>query len=119
MRESPAVEVVKLLSEVPGLRVLAAEPHIDALPAELQGTKVTLTDALTAIDRADIVLLLVDHRQFGLIDARAFESKKLIDTRGLWTWRKAQRPDARIEGKRSREDRLRGHPLRRASDRAA
>jgi len=119
VRESPAIEVVKLLADLPGLRVIAAEPHIDALPHELQGTKVTFTDALTAIDRADIVVLLVDHRQFGLIDPRALEDKKLVDTRGLWTWRKAQRPDARIEGKRSRDERERGHPMRRASDRPA
>jgi UDP-N-acetyl-D-mannosaminuronic acid dehydrogenase len=119
VRESPAIEVVKLLSEVKGLRVIAAEPHVDALPRDLEGTGVTFTDALTAIDRADIVVLLVDHRQFGLIDPRALEDKKLVDTRGLWTWKKAQRPDARIEGKKAREDRERGHPLRRATDKAA
>ncbi len=119
VRESPAIEVVKLLSGLKGVRVIAAEPHIDALPRELEGTGVTFADALTAIDRADIVVLLVDHRQFGLIDPRALEDKKLVDTRGLWTWKKAQRPDARIEGKRTREERERGHPLRRASDQAA
>jgi UDP-N-acetyl-D-mannosaminuronic acid dehydrogenase len=119
VRESPAVEVVKLLAERPGIRVIAAEPHIDALPAELHGRGIIFTDALSAIDRADIVVLLVDHRHFGLIDPRALEDKKLVDTRGLWTWRKAQRPDARIEGKKAREDRERGHPLRRATDRQA
>lgn len=119
VRESPAVEVVKLLSELEGIKIVAAEPHIDALPAELQGKGIVFTDALSAIDRADIVVLLVDHRQFGLIDPEALADKKLVDTRGLWTWRKARKPDARIEGKKARADRERGHPLRRASDRAA
>ena len=102
MRESPAVEVVRLLSELPEVKIVAAEPHAHALPPELQNRNVAFTDALSAIDRADIVVLLVDHRQFGLIDAEALGHKKLIDTRGLWTWRKARKPDARIEGKKSR-----------------
>ncbi|TIU90777.1 MAG: UDP-N-acetyl-D-mannosamine dehydrogenase, partial [Mesorhizobium sp.] len=35
------------------------------------------------------------------VDPEALKDKKLIDTRGLWTWRKARKPDARIEGKKS------------------
>ena len=119
VRESPAVDVVKALADVPNIRLIAAEPHIDALPHELEGKGIIFTDALNAIDRAEIVVLLVDHRQLGLIDPKALEDKKLVDTRGLWTWKKAQKPDARIEGKKAREDRERGHPLRRASDRQA
>lgn len=119
VRESPAVEVVKALAEVPNIKLIAAEPHISALPEELHGKGIIFTDALSAIDRADIVVLLVDHRQLGLIDPKALEDKKLVDTRGLWTWKKSQRPDARIEGRKAREDRERGHPLRRASDRVA
>jgi UDP-N-acetyl-D-mannosaminuronic acid dehydrogenase len=115
LRESPAVEVVKLLADVPNLRLLAAEPHTNALPSELEGLGIRFTDALTAIDKADIVVLLVDHRQFALIDSEALGDKKLVDTRGLWTWRKARRPDARIAGPRSRQP----HPLRRITDRAA
>ncbi|WP_421759074.1 UDP-N-acetyl-D-mannosamine dehydrogenase [Devosia sp.] len=115
LRESPAVEVVKLLADIPNLRLLAAEPHTNALPRELEGLGIRFTDALTAIDKADIVVLLVDHRQFALIDSEALGDKKLVDTRGLWTWRKARRPDARIEGPRSRQP----HPLRRITDRAA
>jgi UDP-N-acetyl-D-mannosaminuronic acid dehydrogenase len=102
MRESPAVEVVRLLADIPNLRVIAAEPHTHALPPELDGKGILFTDALSAIDKADIVVLLVDHRQFNLIDAGALSDKKLIDTRGLWTWRKARKPDARIEGNQAK-----------------
>lgn len=96
LRESPAVEVVKLLSEEAGFDVLAVEPHAHGLPAELEGLGIRFTDALTAIDQADIVVLLVDHRQFNLIDPAALDGKVLIDTRGLWTWRRAQRQDSRV-----------------------
>ena len=99
LRESPAVEVVKLLAEVGVGRIIASEPHAKGLPKELLGLGIEFRDALTAIDEADVVVLLVDHRQFGLIDPEALKDKKLIDTRGLWTWRKARKPDARIEGK--------------------
>jgi len=114
MRESPAVDVVRLLAEIPGIKLLAAEPHAQGLPLELQGLGITFTDALTAIDKADIVVLLVDHRHFNLIDPEALQDKKLVDTRGLWTWRKARRPDARIEGRNSAT-----RPRRRSTDRAA
>src|SRR5690606_27423204 len=91
LRESPAIEVVKLLAEAKVGRILAAEPNADELPEELSRLGVEFCDALTAIDRADIVVLLVDHRQFELIDPAALKGKALIDTRGLWTWRKARR----------------------------
>lgn len=101
MRESPAVDVVDLLSNNKDIRLVVAEPHARALPNALQGKDIVFTDALTAIDEADIVVLLVDHRQFNFIDSESLKDKKLVDTRGLWTWRKARRPDARIEGKKS------------------
>ena len=97
LRESPAVEVVKLLADIPNVRIIAAEPHSRGLPHELEGRGIVFTDALSAIDQADIVVLLVDHRQFNLIDPEALTDKKLVDTRGLWTWRKARKADARIE----------------------
>jgi UDP-N-acetyl-D-mannosaminuronic acid dehydrogenase len=101
MRESPAVEVVDLLSANADIRLVVAEPHARSLPAALLDKNIIFTDALTAIDEADIVVLLVDHRQFNFIDSESLKDKKLVDTRGLWTWRKARRPDARIEGKKA------------------
>ena len=118
LRESPAVEVVRLLSEVPNLRIIAAEPHTHGLPHELEGKGIQFTDALSAIDRADIVVLLVDHRQFSLIDPEALADKKLVDTRGLWTWRKARKPDARIEGRKSKAA-AKDQPALRITERAA
>ena len=50
-----------------------------------------------------------------MIDPEALKDKKLVDTRGLWTWRKARKPDARIEGKKSKQPQFR----RRVTDRAA
>ena len=50
LRESPAVEVVKLLSELPGVKIVAAEPHTKGLPHELEGRGIAFTDQLIASD---------------------------------------------------------------------
>jgi UDP-N-acetyl-D-mannosaminuronic acid dehydrogenase len=88
LRESPAVEIVRTLALENVGRVLAVEPHISRLPANLNGSlgagKVTLLPADEAIAQADIVVLLVNHRAFGAIDRASLAGKVLIDTRGAW-----------------------------------
>lgn len=103
LRESPAVEVVNLLADTDAFDLLLVEPHITALPADLARRGLALTDALNAIERADIVLLLVDHRQFGLIDLTALEGKALVDTRGFWTWKRAPKSAATLKAPGQRE----------------
>ena len=84
LRESPSVEIVRLLSERPDLRVLVVEPNITELPASLQGLRnVTLVDADTARHNADIVALLVGHRQFHRMDKKLLLSKVVLDVIGL------------------------------------
>ncbi len=88
IRESPAIEIVRSLADKKVGQIFASEPHIDKLPATLEGRGIQFRDALTAIDQADIIVLLVDHRQYHLIDRDALRGKQLVDTRGLWSWRK-------------------------------
>jgi UDP-N-acetyl-D-mannosaminuronic acid dehydrogenase len=90
LRESPAVEIVTSLAEKKVGRILAAEPNIENLPESMTRLGIELQDPLSAIDAANIVVLLVDHRQFAMIDAAALGARKLVDTRGLWTWRQEQ-----------------------------
>ncbi len=81
LRESPAVEIAEQLAAA-GLKVLAVEPHVTALPKVLQGRAelVSLADALA---RASVVVLLVDHRAFAGLTLAQLAGKKLIDTRGV------------------------------------
>ena len=44
----------------------------------------TLTETETAIEQADIVLLLVDHNEFISLDASLLAQKIVHDTRGVW-----------------------------------
>ena len=83
LRESPALEICQKLAVSDRYEVLAVEPNIAQLPDSFAG-KVELLDAEVAIGRADIVLLLVDHRPFRDIPANLLANKHLIDTRGMW-----------------------------------
>ena len=83
LRESPAVEIVLNLVASKVGRVLVAEPYISELPAYLSG-RVELAPLDSAVDAADIVVLLVNHQEFIHFDHRKLEGKALIDTRGVW-----------------------------------
>ena len=76
LRESPAVKIVdQLISEDIG-QILVSEPNIS------EHGRFTLVDHQAAVAQADIVLLLVDHREFKRLKAIDFKEKILIDTRG-------------------------------------
>ncbi|GAB5389761.1 MAG: UDP-N-acetyl-D-mannosamine dehydrogenase VpsB [Alphaproteobacteria bacterium] len=66
LRESPSITIIKDLAEShPNATILAVEPHVDAMPRELQGLdNVELVSWQDAAERADVVALLVGHREF-------------------------------------------------------
>lgn len=82
LRESPAVAICKALVETHAAELLAVEPHIETLPGSLAGG-MQLVDVEAALDRADIMLILVDHQQFRDLGAEPFKRAQVIDTRGL------------------------------------
>lgn len=85
LRESPALNITEALSDqFSESKILSAEPHIDELPQRLQNRdNLTLTPVDEAIERADIVVLLVDHAAFADLGEAAYK-KRVIDTRGQW-----------------------------------
>ncbi len=84
LRESPAVRIVRTLAEQQVGELLVVEPHVPALPRELSGFGLELHDLDHALERADIVLLLVDHAAFVRVERDALRDKLVIDTRGAW-----------------------------------
>lgn len=85
LRESPAMEIAVELAKSAAGCVLAVEPHVNSLPKPLQGlAAVEFVAAAEAVRRADIVVLLVNHRQFAAIDRKDLQDKVVIDTRGFW-----------------------------------
>lgn len=78
VRESPALHILEIMASQNVVSLLAVEPNISVGDAILGVPLVTYEEAT---ERADIHVLLVDHKVFK-------ESKKprgiLIDTRGIW-----------------------------------
>lgn len=85
LRESPSVEIVLDISKrrLCG-RLLVVEPYVDELPRALGAGSVELVPLDTALASADVVVLLVDHKQFKSLDRSLLVGKTVIDTRGAW-----------------------------------
>ncbi|NKX55362.1 UDP-N-acetyl-D-mannosamine dehydrogenase [Arthrobacter mobilis] len=85
-RESPAMDVVRLLADAaPGATLLAVDPHVPALPQALAGAgNIGLAELDTALEAADLVVLLVDHDEFKALDQDRLLGRRIIDTRGVW-----------------------------------
>lgn len=86
LRESPAIDITQRLAQkFAGAKVLAVEPNVQALPAKLDGVaNVEFAQFEDAIERADVVLLLVDHDEFKTVPATALAGKQVVDTKGIW-----------------------------------
>lgn len=65
LRESPALEITKMLSDNAEYSILAVEPNIDTLPKVLANRKnIEITSLENAIKDADVVCILVKHKEF-------------------------------------------------------
>ena len=86
LRESPALNIaVDLAEELEDKTVFAIEPNVSELPKRLKGfDNVQLKEYNDAIAEADVVVLLVDHKEFKEFDKTKLEGKEIIDTKGLW-----------------------------------
>lgn len=80
LRESPAAEIAKNIIAFHSGPVLIVEPNIDTLP--INGFKnAKLSSIEDGLSESDILVLLVDHKEFLSIDT---PNKLIIDTRGIW-----------------------------------
>lgn len=84
LRESPAVEIVAHLAKDKIGEILVVEPHINVIPSTLKSLGLELWDFDRAVDKANILLLLVDHMSFLNIDHDVIKDKIVVDTRGVW-----------------------------------
>lgn len=77
LRESPAVGIVQQLQKESIATILVCEPNIDS------HDEFELVSLEVALSRADIVLLLVDHKPFCKLKAADLKEKIVIDTKGI------------------------------------
>ncbi len=76
LRESPALQITRNLTNTIGCKVIAVEPNVQAINEDFE--LVTLD---TAFSKADVYVLLVDHYQF-----KRFKPvfTYIVDTKGIW-----------------------------------
>jgi len=84
LRESPAVAITLQIMESHAGQIVVVEPNIDEVPKTM-AKKINLMSIDTALAEADVVVLLVDHKEFKEITIGNLLNKSLIDTRGIWT----------------------------------
>ena len=80
LRESPALTIVEAIAKIHVGKTVAVEPHISRLPKPVKNLR--LSHNLEEGKEADIVLLLVDHKEFKSL--RGLDCNIIIDTRGIW-----------------------------------
>ena len=74
LRESPAIQITKMLSEKFPDKILAVEPNIKTLPADL-AEMVSLVNLQEAVETANLHVFLVEHNEFKSI----LRNKKLTE----------------------------------------
>ena len=84
LRESPALTIAQKISATHPGRVLVVEPNIEELPSMLANSSLIHKNSEQALNEADVVVLLVDHKAFKDIPLVALRKCKVIDTRGMW-----------------------------------
>jgi UDP-N-acetyl-D-mannosaminuronic acid dehydrogenase len=86
IRESPAIDVVALIANaLPEVEIMVADPYVDELPPKLRSNaNLRLVGAGEAADRADIIVLLVEHEAFKALRHSRHNGKVVYDTRGAW-----------------------------------
>jgi len=86
LRESPALEITQTLIESDVGEILAVEPNVQTLPEKLKN-KVLLVSLADALERCNVLAVLVDHKQFKHLSMGDLARKIVIDTRGLFTYK--------------------------------
>lgn len=87
VRESPSLEIVKTVTKrLPCVEILVVEPYVKELNLQLRvASNARLVGVEEALDKANILVLLVDHDMFYDIPADRLAGKQIIDSRGCWT----------------------------------
>ena len=64
-------------------QTLVVEPNIEQLPKKLIGHADLVTTA-DALRQADVIVMLVDHKQFKAVPAAQVTQSYIVDTKGVW-----------------------------------
>jgi UDP-N-acetyl-D-mannosaminuronic acid dehydrogenase len=82
LRESPALAITRKVTQL-GCQVLAVEPNIEALSGKLAADNLELSGLHQALDCADVICVLVKHREFFEAVSDICKHAQIIDAVGL------------------------------------
>jgi len=78
IRESPALEIARHLQNAFSGRLLVSDPYVKSVPG------FHLVPWTETVAQADVLVLLVDHREFLQLPPKTRRGQVRIDTRGIW-----------------------------------
>lgn len=84
LRESPALDITKMLAEKNNAKVLVVEPNITKLPESLSKLGVELVSLEEALSQSNTLAVLVDHKEFKAIPPELVAKKIIVDSRGIF-----------------------------------
>lgn len=84
LRESPALEIAIEIERILPKTLYIVEPNIIDIPTQFNSEITELTNEDHMIEESDIILLLVDHKEFFTIKSEDLKNKLVIDTKGIW-----------------------------------
>jgi UDP-N-acetyl-D-mannosaminuronic acid dehydrogenase len=82
LRESPALFIATEIAATHSGQVVVVEPNIQTLPDTLN-KKLSLNTLEQALTESDIVVILVDHKEFKEAKSQIFAGNHIVDARGL------------------------------------
>jgi UDP-N-acetyl-D-mannosaminuronic acid dehydrogenase len=86
LRESPVIKILQAMGSKTAFKVNVVEPNIKALPVSLAAfPQFELTSLANALDSADIVVLMVAHKEFQVLNTKDLQGKKFIDLVNIGT----------------------------------
>lgn len=83
LRESPALDITQQILEQEIGEVLVVEPNIKTLPKKLAEKGGVLVKLEEALEKANTIVVLVDHQEFKKFPSNFLNTKVVIDTRGI------------------------------------
>lgn len=84
LRESPALDITKMLAQQNVAKILVVEPNIEKLPDSLLSLGVELVSLECALEQSNTIAVLVDHKPFKSISPELIAKKAIIDSRGIF-----------------------------------
>lgn len=83
LRESPSMAITLDLAKKYTNQIVAVEPNVEDVPQKLVASNISLVSLDNGL-QADILVLLVDHKEFKQLSKQLLKNKIIVDAKGIW-----------------------------------